>query len=141
MLPAAVIAVSVLVSLGFSQEKGTCPGFLHVGKMTYSKPKAEHKPTKIQEPAKKPVTGATYLGRVILGAAISDQGYVCEAEVIQSLDSKIDDQVLESFRKRHFQPLVQNSKPVPTNVIVRSDLWRKPDGEVVEFPDPKLPKL
>ncbi len=66
---------------------------------------------------------------------------VCEVEITRGLDSKIDEQVLERFRKRHFRPVIQNGRPVPANAIVHSDLWRNPDGEVVEFPDPKLPKL
>jgi hypothetical protein len=137
-----VVASSfLLVSLfAIAQDKGECPGFLRPGKVTSSKAKG-YTPQKPQEPSAKPVPGAVYLGRISLLSAVSDKGYVCDAAVQAGVDSKVDETVLGRFKARHFSPIVQNGSAVPANVIVQVNVWRTPDGEVVEFPEPKLPKL
>ena len=46
-----------------------------------------------------------------MGAASSEQGYVREVEITRGLDSKIDEQVLERFRKRPFRPVMGDQFP------------------------------
>lgn len=136
-----VASLVVLVSLfAIAEDKGQCPGFLRPGKMVSSKGK-EFTPRKPPEPSEKPVPGAEYLGRITLFSAVSDKGYVCDAAVQFGVESQVDETVLKRFRARHFPPIVQNGSAVPANVIVYINVWRTPNGEVVEFPEPKLPKL
>jgi len=134
------ICVLLLGAYAFPEDKGQCPGFLRPGKITSSDGKGVH-PRKPQEPAQKPSEGAEYLGRITLLTAVSDKGYVCDAAIQIGIDSNVDDEVLHRFKERHFAPVEQNGKAVPANLIVPIDVWRKPDGKVVEFPSPKLPKL
>lgn len=131
----------LLVSLfAIAQDKGTCPEFLRPGKATSSKGKGST-PQKPKEPSQKPVPDAEYLGRILLLSAVSDKGYVCDAAVQAGVDPKVDETILGRFKSRHFSPIVQNGSAVPANVIVRINVWRTPNGEVVEFPEPTLPKL
>jgi hypothetical protein len=137
-----VVAFSaVLMSfLAIAEDKGQCPGFLHPGRMVSSKRKGfTHQ--KLAEPSEKPAPGAEYLGRITIFSAVSDKGYVCDAAIQVGVDSQVDETILRHFRAQHFPPIVQNGSAVPANVIVDVNVWRTTKGEVVEFPEPKLPKL
>jgi hypothetical protein len=123
-----------------AEEKGQCPGLLRPGKMVSSKGKPVT-PQKPPEPSKKPVPGAEYLGRISLFSAVSDKGYVCDAAVQTGINPQVDATVLNRFMARLFPPIIQNGSAVPANVIVDINVWRTPKGEIVEFPEPKLPKL
>ena len=137
----STLAVFVFASFGFGEDKGICPNSVHIGTAVYSRPYGTPRPAKVVEPVEKPMPEAKYLGRVTMLAGISDKGYVCGVKMIRGLDSKIDGQVLERFAKRRFSPETTHGKPAAADMIAYLDLWRKPDGEIVEFPDPKLPKL
>lgn len=89
----------------------------------------------------KPTPGAEYLGRVTLFAAVSNKGFVCNAAVSSGVDSRIDQTIIKRFKSRKFPPVVEKGEAVPANVIVPIDVWRTPDKHIVEYPEPKLPKL
>jgi hypothetical protein len=138
-------AVSLVLALFLSffadaEDKGECPGFLRPGKVVSAKGKSLT-PQKPPEPSEKPVSGADYLGRITLLSAVSDKGYVCDAAVQTGINPQVDETILKRFRSRHFPSIIQNGSAVPANVIVNVNVWRTPNGDIVEFPEPKLPKL
>ncbi|MGE5113371.1 MAG: hypothetical protein ACM3JB_21100 [Acidobacteriaceae bacterium] len=92
-------------------------------------------------PSEKPEQNAEYLGKITLNAAISDKGYVCDAAVVMGVGPKVDEEILTRFKEKKFPPIVQRGDAVPANVIVDVNVWRTREGKIIEFPEPKLPKL
>lgn len=142
-IPRTAVPLVLAVFLSFfanAEDKGQCPGFLRPGKVVSPKG-GPLTPIKPPEPSEKPVSGAEYLGRITLLSAVSDKGYVCDAAVQTGINPQVDGTILKRFKTRHFPSIIQNGSAIPANVIVNVNVWRTPNGEILEFPEPKLPKL
>ena len=72
-----------------ADDKGYCPAKNPPAWTAQTKPEAKTKP---------PFADAEYLGQVRARIVISDKGYVCIAEIIQSLNEQADEKALAALR-------------------------------------------
>jgi TonB family protein len=79
------------------------------------------------------------VGSVILLVRISDTGYVCSAEVRQSLSKELDAKALEAIRDMHLKPAKKDGRTVPIVAIMKVSFRRNKNGDVVTDPSTTLP--
>jgi len=114
-----LLAMAVLVR---ADDKGYCPS---------SSPPQWTVRTKPEARTKAPFADADYLGQVRLRFVISNTGYVCMAQIIQSLNDKADAKALAAIQSWRFKPSNQGDRAVPALSTVSFFYWRDPKGRVV----------
>jgi len=69
---------------------------------------------------------------------VSDKGYVCDVQVVRTLDKGVDSQVSEAVKNWHFDPAKKDGRHLPATALVEVDVWRNQNGEIVlQSPDDK----
>jgi len=106
----------------FAEDKGRCPFSSPPDWIAPSKPAARTKP---------PFEDAEYVGEARVRFVVSDKGYVCIAQVTQSLNEQADAKALAAVERWRFTPTVQAGRPVPAISAVSFFYWRDPKGHVV----------
>src|SRR5450759_2249741 len=96
-----LLAMAVLVR---ADDKGYCPS---------SSPPQWTVRTKPEARTKAPFADADYLGQVRLRFVISNTGYDCMAQIIQSLNDKADAKALAAIQSWRFKPSNQGDRAVP----------------------------
>ena len=119
---AAFLAMVTIATALHGEDKGRCPKYSPPQWVLPTKPEAKTKP---------PSSDAEYVGQVRLRFVISDKGYVCIAQVVQSLNEQADAKALAAVQNWRFSPTQQADRPVPSLSTVSFFYWRKPDGHVV----------
>ena len=104
-----------------ADDKGYCPAKNPPAWTAQTKPEAKTKP---------PFADAEYLGQVRARIVISDKGYVCIAEIIQSLNEQADEKALAALRGWKFKPAEQGDRTVPAIATVSFFYWRDSNGRV-----------
>jgi TonB family protein len=116
------VALLILVAPTRAEDKGYCPSTSPPQWTIHTKPEAK---------TKAPFADAEYVGQVRIRFVTSDQGYVCVAQVIQSLNDQADAKAQAAIETWRFKPAYQGDRAVPALSTVSFFYWRDPQGHVV----------
>jgi len=114
-----VLSMPALLPAG---DKGRCPTYSPPQWLAESKPEAKTKP---------PFADADYVGQVRVRFVVSDKGYVCIAQVIQSLNQQADTKALAAVQGWRFAPSLEGRRPVASLATVSFFYWRDSNRHVV----------
>ena len=107
--------------------KGFCPP--PPPKVEMTQPKKD-----VAKPADCP--GKTFVGSIAFATVISDTGFVCSAQVVRGVDSTVDAEALNAFRKLHFDAAKKDGHAVPVTTVIDIDFWRDKDGQLTSCETP-----
>ena len=116
---ALFLALAAIVN---AQDKGYCPSTSPPKWALHTQPVAR---------TKAPTPEAEYVGEVRVRFVISNKGYVCVAQVIQSLNDQADEKALAAVQRWRFEPAYQGDRAVPALSTVSFFYWRDSSGRVV----------
>jgi TonB family protein len=116
------LALPIVGTCLLGDDKGRCPSSSPSEWVAPSKPVARTKP---------PFDDAEYVGEVRVRFVISDKGYVCIAQLTQSLNQQADAKALAAVQRWRFTPTMQADHAVPALSNVSFFYWRDAQGHVV----------
>ena len=119
MIRALLLFVLLQSARAPASDKGSCP---------LMPPAPSHFVAAERGQSAPPQAGAGYVGTITMFAVISDKGFVCDAKVLNGIDSQIDQRARSAARDWQFSPAERDGRSVPVVATFGVNVWRKDDA-------------